>query len=114
MVINSQCNNIEVNDLNKDGNLDLVLAGAISENDTGLFISSYLGDGAGNFTVQQVIDLGDGAIRGEISLGDFNEDGNMDVAYPSILRWQYEGTISARICSFISEMAPAISRRVKR
>ena len=61
VVINSQCQNIEVNDLNKDGNLDLVLAGAISENGTGLFISSYLGDGAGNFTVQQVIDLGTGA-----------------------------------------------------
>src|SRR4030095_784725 len=82
VVINSQCNNMEVTDLNKDGNLDLVLAGAISENGTGLFISSYLGDGAGNFTVQQVIDRGMGATRGEISLGDFNEDGNMDVAYP--------------------------------
>ncbi len=82
VVINSQCNNIQVSDLNKDGKLDLVLAGAGSENGTGLFISSYLGDGAGNFTVQQVIDLGMGATRGEISLGDFNEDGNMDVAYP--------------------------------
>ena len=82
VVINSQCNNIQVSDLNKDGNLDLVLAGAGSENGTGLFISSYLGDGAGNFTVQQVIDVGMGATRGEISLGDFNEDGNMDVAYP--------------------------------
>ena len=82
VVINSQCNNIQVTDLNKDGNLDLVLAGAGSENDTGLFISSYLGDGAGNFTVQQVVDLGAGATRGEISLGDFNEDGNMDVVYP--------------------------------
>jgi hypothetical protein len=82
VVINSQCNNIEVNDLNKDGNLDLVLAGSGSENGTGLFISSYLGDGHGNFTVKQVLDLGMGATRGEISLGDFNEDGNMDVAYP--------------------------------
>ena len=82
VVINSQCNNIQVTDLNKDGNLDLVLAGAGSENETGLFISSYLGDGAGNFTVQQVVDLGAGATRGEISLGDFNEDGNIDVVYP--------------------------------
>ncbi len=82
VVINSQCNNIEVSDLNKDGNLDLVLAGAGSENDTGLFISSYLGDGHGNFTLKQAIDLGEGATRGEISLGDFNEDGNMDVAFP--------------------------------
>ena len=63
--INSQCNNIEINDLNKDGNLDLVLAGAGSENEAGLFISSYLGDGAGNFTVKQVIDLGDGRHQGK-------------------------------------------------
>ena len=39
VVINSQCNNIQVTDLNKDGNLDLVLAGSGSENGTGLFIS---------------------------------------------------------------------------
>ncbi len=32
VVINPQCNNIEITDLNKDGNLDLVLAGAGSEN----------------------------------------------------------------------------------
>jgi len=82
MVVDPQNNNIEINDLNKDGNLDLVLAGAGSENEAGVFISSYLGDGAGNFTVHQVIDLGEGAIRGKISLADFNEDGNMDVAYP--------------------------------
>ena len=82
LVINSQCNNIDVSDLDKDGNLDLVLAGSGSENGTGIFISSYLGDGAGNFTLKQAIDLGTGATRGEISLGDFNEDGNMDVAYP--------------------------------
>ena len=82
VVINSQCNNIEVNDLNKDGNVDLVLAGAGSENGTGIFISSYLGDGTGHFALKQAIDLGPGAIRGEISLGDFNEDGNVDVAFP--------------------------------
>ena len=82
VVINPQCNNINAVDLNKDGNLDLVLAGAGSDNMAGLFISTYLGDGAGNFTLHQAIDVGEGAIRGLISLGDFNEDGNMDVAYP--------------------------------
>ena len=50
VVINPQCNNINAIDLNKDGNLDLVLAGAGSDNTAGLFISTYLGDGAGNFT----------------------------------------------------------------
>jgi len=82
VVINPQCNNINAVDLNKDGNLDLVLAGAGSDNTAGLFISTYLGDGAGNFTLKQAIDVGEGAIRGLISLGDFNEDGNTDVAYP--------------------------------
>ena len=82
VITNPQGNNIEITDLNKDGNLDIVLAGAGSENEAGVFISSYLGDGAGNFTLKQAIDLGTGAIRGKISLGDFNEDGNMDVAFP--------------------------------
>ena len=82
LVTESQCNNVEVNDLNKDGNLDIVLAGAGSENESGLFISSYLGDGTGKFTAQQSIPLGEGSTRGEISLGDFNEDGNIDIAFP--------------------------------
>jgi hypothetical protein len=82
IVTNPQCNNIEVTDLDKDGNVDIIMAGAGSDNVAGIFISSYLGDGAGNFTLKQAIDLGTGAIRGKISLGDFNEDGNMDVAFP--------------------------------
>ena len=82
IVINSQCNNARAFDLNRDGNLDLILAGAGSENDTGVFVSTYLGDGNGNFTFKQVIDLGSGRIEGLLSLGDFNEDGNIDMALP--------------------------------
>ncbi|HEX4666126.1 MAG TPA: VCBS repeat-containing protein [Chthoniobacterales bacterium] len=81
-VINPQCNNIRSVDLNKDGKLDLILAGAGAENDAGVFISTYLGDGSGNFTVKQIVDLGSGSIKGEISVADFNEDGNVDIAYP--------------------------------
>jgi hypothetical protein len=105
VVINSQCNNIQVSDLNKDGNLDLVLAGSGSENGTGLFISSYLGDGAGNFTVQQVIDVGMGATRGEISLGDFNEDGNMDVAYPLSSDGIMRGDFSTDLLIYLGDSA---------
>jgi hypothetical protein len=82
LVVNPQCNNIRSYDFNKDGKLDLILAGAGAENDAGVFISSYLGDGAGNFTEKQVVDLGMGSIKGEISVADFNEDGNVDIAYP--------------------------------
>lgn len=82
VLTNPQCNNLRSVDLNKDGNLDLILAGAGAENDAGVFISSYLGDGAGNFTQKQVVDLGLGSIKGEISVADFNEDGNVDIAYP--------------------------------
>ena len=45
-------------------------------------LSSYLGDGAGNFALKQTIDLGTGALEGVLGLGDFDEDGNVDVAYP--------------------------------
>ena len=82
IVINPQCNNIRVYDLNKDGNLDLVLAGAGPGNVFGVFTSTYLGDGQGNFTFKQVIDLGPGRIEGLVSLGDFNGDGNVDLALP--------------------------------
>jgi hypothetical protein len=82
VVINSQCNNVRAYDLNKDGNLDIILAGAGSENVNGVFVSTYLGDGKGNFTVKQVINLGTGRIEGLISLADFNEDGNIDIALP--------------------------------
>jgi hypothetical protein len=81
-LITPQCNNINAVDLNKDGNVDLVVSGAGSENTAGNYISSYLGDGKGNFTVNQVIPLGEGHIAGLISIADFNEDGDLDVAYP--------------------------------
>jgi len=82
LIISPQCNNARAYDLNKDGNLDLILAGAGSENVGGVFFSTYLGDGNGNFTVKQVILLGTGRIEGLIALGDVNEDGNIDVSLP--------------------------------
>jgi hypothetical protein len=41
-----------------------------------------LGDGAGSFVLQQNIDLGPGNLKGEMAVGDFNEDGNPVVAFP--------------------------------
>jgi len=82
-MINPEASDLAVADMNHDGNLDLCISGAGSENDQGLFISVYLGDGTGNFALQQTTDLGTGAIRGKIALGDFNEDGNTDIAIPN-------------------------------
>jgi FG-GAP-like repeat len=69
-------------DANKDGKLDLFVAGAGPNNNSVNFISTYLGDGAGSFVLKQTIDLGRGDLRGEIAVGDFDEDGNADVAFP--------------------------------
>jgi len=82
-MINPEASDLAVADMNHDGDLDLCISGAGSENEQGLFISVYLGDGTGNFALQQTTDLGTGAIRGKISLGDFNEDGNTDIAIPN-------------------------------
>jgi hypothetical protein len=79
---NPQPSALDVADMNKDGNLDLVVAGAGADNDSGIFLSTYLGDGNGNFAVGQINELGSGSIKGEIAIADFNEDGNLDVAFP--------------------------------
>lgn len=73
---------VKVGDLNHDGKLDFVLAGAQAGNTTGDFISTYLGDGTGSATLKQTVALGAGNLKGEIALGDFNEDGKLDVAFP--------------------------------
>jgi hypothetical protein len=71
-------------DLNHDGNLDILIGGAGSENLSGMFLSSYLGDGTGNFTTGQINDLGPGVMEGLMGLADFNEDRNIDVAFPVV------------------------------
>jgi hypothetical protein len=71
-------------DLNHDGNLDILNGGAGAENQSGMFLAAYLGDGTGNFTAGQINDLGPGVMEGLMGLGDFNEDGNVDVAFPVV------------------------------
>jgi|SRR5215469_11303299 len=73
---------VKIADLDNDGNLDLVVAGALPLNTTGNFISTYLGNGKGVFVPKQTIDLGRGSLKGDIAIGDFNEDGFLDAAYP--------------------------------
>src|SRR6266446_2093304 len=79
---NPEATNAVPVDINRDGNLDLVLSGAGAENQQGIFVQVFLGDGTGNFTNKRTLDLGLGSIKGDMTLADFNEDGNLDVAVP--------------------------------
>jgi len=80
--VTSRPSSVAVGDLNGDTKLDFVVAGAEPHNTEGNFVSTFLGDGMGNFALKQTINLGEGNLKGEIALGDFNEDGILDVAYP--------------------------------
>ena len=80
--VTSRPSSVAVGDLNGNGHLDFVVAGAEPHNPEGNFISTFLGDGAGHFALKQTINLGPGNLKGEIAIGDFNEDGILDVAFP--------------------------------
>jgi hypothetical protein len=82
MSVNRLPTSVATGDLNNDGKLDCVVAGAQPGNTTGNFFTTFLGDGAGHITQQQTTNLGVGTLKGEISLGDFNEDGKLDMAFP--------------------------------
>jgi len=64
-----------VGDFNKDGNLDYVVSGNTA---TGTFVKVYTGDGTGVFTQSSSINFG--KTVNEMVVGDFNGDGNLDVA----------------------------------
>ena len=72
----------KIGDLNNDGDQDIVVAGALPGNATGNYISTFLGNGRGVFALAQTVQVGEGNLKGDIALGDFNEDGNLDVAFP--------------------------------
>ena len=73
---------VKIGDLNNDGIPDLVVAGALPGNATGNYIYTFLGNGRGVFALAQIVQVGEGNLKGDIALGDFNEDGNLDVAFP--------------------------------
>ena len=80
--VNDEPSSNKIGDLNNDGIPDIVVAGALPGNTTGNFVSTYLGNGHGVFALVQTLNLGAGNLKGDIALGDFNEDGKLDVAYP--------------------------------
>jgi hypothetical protein len=86
--------NLAAADLNNDGKLDLLVGGAGPNTETKNYVSTYLGDGTGGFVFKQSIALSKGDVRGEMAVGDFNEDGNPDVAFPldRVLIFNGDGT----------------------
>jgi len=103
VIIDKQPDNLNVVDLNHDGHSDLIIAGAVSENVAGIFISSYLGDGKGHFTQKQSINLGTGSLKGKIGVGDFNGDGNDDIAFPLSSDGINRGDFSTALLIFLGD-----------
>src|SRR5438094_10614633 len=75
--VNDLPSSCKIGDINNDGIPDIVVAGALPGNTTGNFISTYLGNGRGVFALKQTLNLGSGNLKGDIALGDFNEDGKL-------------------------------------
>ena len=73
---------VAIADLNKDGHSDLLVA-----NQTDGTISILLGNGDGTFGTQSVITIPVGATASSpsaIATGDFNDDGNLDIAVTDV------------------------------
>jgi predicted outer membrane repeat protein len=64
---------ISTADVNKDGNVDIVLANGIEKT-----IQTLIGNGAGSFTSLQALALGNMSPL-EFATADFNKDGNLDI-----------------------------------
>jgi hypothetical protein len=80
---------VAVGDFNGDGNLDLAVTNSYSGT-----VSILLGDGAGNFTTfsGSMVSVGSGTTSNpfSIAVGDFNSDGNLDLAVANF----GDGTVS--------------------
>lgn len=70
---------IAVADLNHDGNPDIVVANAGSENSDSGTIAVFLGDGLGGFRPAPRSPFPAGHLPNDIAIGDMNGDGNLDL-----------------------------------
>jgi hypothetical protein len=68
-------NRVELADVNKDGNLDIIVTNYESDN-----ITVYLGDGKGGFKESKGSPFASGKNPNDLAFGDFNRDGNPDIA----------------------------------
>jgi FG-GAP-like repeat len=75
---------VQIADLNGDGKLDLLVVGAMPTSHTGNFVSTYLGDGTGQFQSRQTTSIDGNEVSGKVAVADFNEDGKADVAIPNL------------------------------
>jgi uncharacterized protein (TIGR03437 family) len=75
LTISGQLSSIVAADFNGDGNVDL----AVSNAKTGA-VAIFLGDGAGGFTLATGSGFSTGRLPYSLAVGDFNGDGNLDLA----------------------------------
>jgi hypothetical protein len=73
---------LQTADFNGDGKLDLAISIASSAGQADV-IDVRLGKGDGTFGPAQPFQIGQGAFTGNPAIGDFNQDGKLDMALPS-------------------------------
>jgi dienelactone hydrolase len=94
---------VAVGDFNRDGKLDLAVAdSAINGGTSG--VSVLLGNGDGTFQAAQTYDTGTGSFAVSVAVGDFNDDGKLDLAVAnngmnnvSVLLGNGDGTFQAAV-----------------
>jgi len=96
-------------DINQDGKLDLIATGTKGTQTS--FVNVMVGNGSGTFPIQVETDFA-GVIPATAVLGDFNRDGNIDLAYATasgvqVLLGQSNGTF---VIGPSTSLAPYVGR----
>ena len=94
---------VQIGDFNNDGKQDFVVAGTLPESKTENYMQLFLGNGRGGFRLKQTITMGRGNLKGDIALGDFNEDGKLDVCYPKTGKQDGSGESSTEMFVFFGD-----------
>jgi len=95
----------KIGDINNDGKLDIVVAGTQPKSQTNNYIQTFLGNGRGGFRPQQTITMQRGNLKGDIALGDWNEDGKLDLCFPKTGNQDGQFTRSTIMFIFIGDGA---------